>query len=115
MPLPPQSSAPTPAPAPAAAIPPTPAPASRSAPAPAIPNPTPASFTAPAPFPARETPAAHSEPQADAPGLGEARPRMVPRPVGGHALYSELMRSHDRMGTRHLSPAPPPEPPRGEG
>ena len=21
---------------------------------------------------------------------------------GGHALYSELMRSHDRMGTRHL-------------
>ena len=26
----------------------------------------------------------------------------VPRPAGGHALYSELMRSHDRMGTRHV-------------
>ncbi len=26
----------------------------------------------------------------------------VSRPAGGHALYSQLMRSHDRMGTRHL-------------
>lgn len=35
-----------------------------------------------------------------APQAAPAQP--VPRPVGGHALYSELMRSHDRMGTRHL-------------
>jgi hypothetical protein len=24
------------------------------------------------------------------------------RPPRGHALYSQVMRSHDRMGTRHL-------------
>lgn len=24
------------------------------------------------------------------------------RPPGSHALYSQIMRSHDRMGTRHL-------------
>lgn len=27
----------------------------------------------------------------------------APKPAGSHALYRELMRSHDRMGTRHLS------------
>ena len=27
---------------------------------------------------------------------------IAPQPVGGHALYRELMRSHDRMGTRHI-------------
>ena len=29
-------------------------------------------------------------------------PPAPPRPVRGHTLYSQLMRSHDRMGTRHL-------------
>ena len=29
--------------------------------------------------------------------------RPAPQPAaGGHALYRQLMRSHDRMGTRHL-------------
>lgn len=28
--------------------------------------------------------------------------RIAPQPVGGHAIYRALMRSHDRMGTRHL-------------
>ena len=28
--------------------------------------------------------------------------RVAPQPIGGHALYRALMRSHDRMGTRHL-------------
>lgn len=28
--------------------------------------------------------------------------RAVPQNIGGHAVYRELMRSHDRMGTRHI-------------
>ena len=28
--------------------------------------------------------------------------RIAPQPIGGHALYRELMRSHDRMGTLHV-------------
>lgn len=28
--------------------------------------------------------------------------RIAPQPMGGHNIYRELMRSHDRMGTRHL-------------
>ena len=28
--------------------------------------------------------------------------RLSPQPIGGHALYRELMRSHDRMGTLHV-------------
>lgn len=28
--------------------------------------------------------------------------RMVPQNIGGHAVYRDLMRRHDRMGTRHL-------------
>ena len=28
----------------------------------------------------------------------------VPQNLGGHAIYRELMRSHDRMGTRHIGP-----------
>lgn len=27
----------------------------------------------------------------------------VPQPVGGHAIYRNLMRSHDRMATRHVT------------
>lgn len=30
-------------------------------------------------------------------------PRVSPAAFGGHANYSRLMRSHDRMRTRHLS------------
>lgn len=121
-------SAPVPAPAPAAAIPQAPAPssfasptpASPSSPVPVVPTPAPASFAppgsavVPSPFPTQEAPASQSEPQA-APTREEPRPRLVSRPVGGHALYAELMRSHDRMGTRHLVPTPMAEPPRGEG
>lgn len=28
--------------------------------------------------------------------------RMVPQNIGGHAVYRDLMRRHDRMGTQHL-------------
>lgn len=28
--------------------------------------------------------------------------RIAPRPIGGHSIYRNLMRSHDRMGTRHI-------------
>jgi len=31
-----------------------------------------------------------------------ASPAAPARPARGHALYSQVMRSHDRMGTRHL-------------
>ena len=53
-------------------------------------QPTPAAPVTPAPAPQSPPP-----PAAPAP----ARP---PAPQPGHALYRELMRSHDRMGTRHL-------------
>lgn len=57
-----------------------------------IPAPAPAGQAAPVAPP--KTPEPHARPDA---------PRVpVPRPAGGHALYSQLMRSHDRMGTRHL-------------
>lgn len=57
-------------------VPSTPIPNPSSAPSTVIPNPVPTPTQAPV------------QPSA--------------RPVAGHALYSELMRSHDRMGTRHL-------------
>lgn len=28
--------------------------------------------------------------------------RIMPKPIGGHGIYRELMRSHDRMGTQHI-------------
>ena len=60
-----------------------------------VPAPAPVGGTAPAAPPAApETAARPSAPQ--------AAPGPVPRPARGHALYSQLMRSHDRMGTRHL-------------
>lgn len=37
------------------------------------------------------------------PAQPAASPSPAPRrPPGSHALYSQIMRSHDRMGTRHL-------------
>ncbi len=51
---------------------------------------------APAPIPAAPIPPPQPMPQP----VAQTAP--VPRPGGGHALYSELMRSHDRMGTRHV-------------
>ena len=58
----------------------------------------------PAPAPAAPAPqAAQSAPIPQNPQIPSNAPaRPVPRPVVGHALYSELMRSHDRMGTRHI-------------
>ena len=63
------------------ATPVAPAPAPMSATPTPVPSPMPASRPAPGPAPARQ---------------------VAPRPAGGHALYSQVMRSHDRMGTRHL-------------
>ena len=53
------------------------------------------------PTPSTQAPAApaHVAP-AEAPS--QASPGIPPRPARGHALYSQIMRSHDRMGTRHL-------------
>ena len=61
-------------------------------------RPAPAAIpTAAAPSPAvPPTPAALAEAPAQSP------PGLPPRPARGHALYSQVMRSHDRMGTRHL-------------
>ena len=64
---------------------------------PAAPQPAPVPLTpAPvAPAPTMLTPTPEPAPNA-------RTRRVVPQPVGGHAIYRELMRSHDRMGTRHL-------------
>ena len=35
-------------------------------------------------------------------GPDSPEPAAPARPARGHALYSQVMRSHDRMGTRHL-------------
>ncbi len=88
----PLSNAPrTPAPiAPAAPVAPI-APAAPVAPAVPVPPLTPVQPTSPV------------QPAAQVSQTPQAAPvQPVPRPVGGHALYSELMRSHDRMGTRHI-------------
>lgn len=51
----------------------------------------------------KRTPAAEKqEVGEDASAAGTRRP--VPQNIGGHAIYRELMRSHDRMGTRHIGP-----------
>ena len=65
--------------------------------APRTPAPAPVAPVVPTP-PA--PPAQPTSPVAPTPPVAPVQP--VPRPVGGHALYSELMRSHDRMGTRHI-------------
>ena len=63
---------------------------------------------APAPIPPAAPPmkpAADAAPPAQpaAPTECPASPAPAPRrPPGSHALYSQIMRSHDRMGTRHL-------------
>ena len=57
---------------------------------------------APAPIPTAPVPPPQPMPQPVAQTASVSQTAPVPRPGGGHALYSELMRSHDRMGTRHL-------------
>lgn len=56
----------------------------------------------PGTFPVQEGRAAHEhrEPAEHS----EDSYRIVPRDIGGHAIYRDLMRSHDRMGTRHIQP-----------
>ena len=63
-----------------------------------MPRPAPATpiVPVPAPLPA-QSPIPGPEPALSTPSR-----RVVPQPIGGHAIYRELMRSHDRMGTRHL-------------
>ena len=41
-------------------------------------------------------------PQSDAARDLPSSPAAPLRPARGHALYSPVMRSHDRMGTRHI-------------
>ena len=62
---------------------------------------------APAPIPAapRHAPTENPSQPPTPPMPSDANPPEPPapaRPVRGHALYSQVMRSHDRMGTRHL-------------
>jgi len=52
---------------------------------------------APAPQATQAAPAPQASPASQPTQAPQARP--APR---GHALYSQVMRSHDRMGTRHL-------------
>ena len=68
---------------------------------------------APAPIKMQSQPAAMRPPEAPpcapAPEVpcedGTKREfRPVAQNLGGHAIYRELMRSHDRMGTRHVGP-----------
>ena len=56
------------------------------------------------PAPRIPTPTPDAGPAPDAPAAPVPRPAAptpCPVPARGHALYSQLMRSHDRMGTRH--------------
>ena len=57
----------------------------------------------PAPAPIAPAPAAKAPevPSPQAPAQGTT-PAPALRRQKGHALYSQVMRSHDRMGTRHL-------------
>ena len=57
---------------------------------------------APAPTPLLAAPATPAPEAPPTPEPAAPTPRTAPRPAGGHALYSQIMRSHDRMGTRHL-------------
>jgi len=69
------------------------APAPAPAPIPAADRPAPPTAPAPATMP--------SQPPAPSPAPSPATPP-APAPTRGHALYTQLMRSHDRMGTRHV-------------
>ena len=57
----------------------------------------------PAPAPVAPAPMAKApeNPSPQAPAQS-ASPAPAPHRPRGHALYSQVMRSHDRMGTRHL-------------
>ena len=61
-------------------------------------QPEPARAFTPAPAPIRAAPAPQRPPTAPQP---DARPAENARPAG-HTLYSQLMRSHDRVRTKHL-------------
>ena len=81
--------APAPAQFPAAAAPPA--------------NPRPGAIPrADGPAPAAIPTAAAPSPAAPAEAPAQSPPGIPPRLARGHALYSQVMRSHDRMGTRHL-------------
>ena len=55
------------------------------------------------PEPPRPAPVPAATPVSEAPApTPPDRPEAPARPPRGHALYSQVMRSHDRMGTRHL-------------
>ena len=66
-----------------------------------VPAPVPVGQTTSAPPQSAPTPQAMQPDPVPAPQPAPARPTTA-RPAGSHALYSAVMRSHDRMGTRHL-------------
>ena len=57
---------------------------------------------APACFPPQPQAASTDSPQSPLDRDLPASPANPIRPVRGHALYSQVMRRHDRAGTRHL-------------
>ena len=81
---------PLPSPAPVGMPFPAQSPAPAEMPFPAQPPSVPAQAPAPTPTPAPTPVSAPTHPPAPA------------KPARGHALYSQVMRSHDRMGTRHV-------------
>lgn len=71
-----------------------------------LPAPAPARAQFPAQSPAQSpTPMPSSTPAPTPTPMPSPAPTQSPapaRPARGHALYSQVMRSHDRMGTRHV-------------
>ena len=81
---------PLPSPAPVGAPFPAQSPAPVGMPFPAQSPSVPAQAPAPTPAPTPTPASAPTQPPAPA------------KPARGHALYSQVMRNHDRMGTRHV-------------
>ena len=66
-----------------------------------VPAPVPVGQATSAPPQSAPTQQATQSDPVPAPQPAPSRPTTA-RPAGSHALYSAVMRSHDRMGTRHL-------------
>ena len=66
------------------------------------PAPIQTALQAPARVPPQSPAASADQPQATVDCDLSATSAAPVRPARGHALYSQVMRRHDRMGTRHL-------------
>ncbi len=66
------------------------------------PTPIQTAVRTPAYVPPQPQAASPDAPRSDAARDLPSSPAAPLRPARGHALYSQVMRSHDRMGTRHV-------------